>query len=273
MQKVLVIQSAPSPTPLWQRNCMASVSKWAKASGYDYRLLDDELFAQVPDWYMAKVRGRMPIAADLGRLQWAKRLLSDGYSWVLWFDADMLIFAPEQLKLRLEQSCVFGQEHWVQPKRGGSGRWTVRKNIHNAFAAFPRDCPVLPFLIDLILRMMARVDADHIAPQMMGPKLLSTLHNLAAFQYQPDIGALAPEVLADIAGNTERSGALQALCAAQPQPLVAANLCASLAPRLGDTEAAQNKVMQQIMQCLLQCHGGLSEPEDLYAVMGTDLGA
>jgi hypothetical protein len=99
------------------------------------------------------------------------------------------------------------------------------------------------------------------------------LHNLAAFQYQPEIGALAPEVLADIAGNTERSGALQALCAAQPQPLVAANLCASLAPRLGDTEVAQNKVLQQIMQRLLQCHGGLSEPEDLYAVMGTDLGA
>lgn len=277
MHKVLVIQSAVLPTPLWQQICMASVSDWAQASGYDYRLLDNELFAQVPDWYMAKVRGRMPIAADLGRLQWAKDLLADGYSWVLWFDADVLIFAPQQLQLPLAQSCVFGQEHWVQPKSGASGRWTVRKNIHNAFAAFPRDCPVLPFLIDLILRMMARVDADHIAPQMMGPKLLSTLHNLAAFQYQPEIGALAPDVLADIASDAALSGALQALCSAQPQPLVAANLCASLAPRLGDCAATQDKAMQQIMQRLLRCSAGLSQPADIHPNLGaataTDLGA
>ena len=46
---------------------MSSVEQWALASGYDYRLLGDELFEAVPDWYMSKVRGRMPIAADLGR--------------------------------------------------------------------------------------------------------------------------------------------------------------------------------------------------------------
>ena len=48
---------------------MSSVEQWAVASGYDYRLLGDELFEAAPDWYMSKVRGRMPIAADLGRLQ------------------------------------------------------------------------------------------------------------------------------------------------------------------------------------------------------------
>ena len=92
---------------------MSSVEQWALASGYDYRLLGDELFETVPDWYMRKVRGRMPIAADLGRLQWAQRFLRGGYDWVIWMDADMLVFAPERLIVDLQQACTFGQEHWV----------------------------------------------------------------------------------------------------------------------------------------------------------------
>ena len=80
MQHVLVIQSAAEQAPAWQQRCMGSVQTWAASQGYAYRFLGDELFEQVPDWYMEKVRGRMPIAADLGRLQWIERLLSEGYS-------------------------------------------------------------------------------------------------------------------------------------------------------------------------------------------------
>ena len=150
MSSVLVLQSAAAQAPAWQQRCMGSVQAWAADRGYAYRFFGDELFEQVPDWYLEKVRGRMPIAADLGRLQWIERLLSKGYSWVLWFDADVLIFAPNRLDVTLDQSCVFGQEHWVQAKpkhesnngSRGSVRWDVRKNIHNAFAAFPQSCPV-----------------------------------------------------------------------------------------------------------------------------------
>ena len=116
MSPVLVLQSATAQAPAWQQRCMGSVQALAADRGYAYRFLGDELFEQVPDWYLEKVRGRMPIAADLGRLQWIERLLSKGYSWVLWFDADVLIFAPNLLDVTLDQSCVFGQEHWVQAK-------------------------------------------------------------------------------------------------------------------------------------------------------------
>ena len=250
---------------------MSSVEQWALASGYDYRLLGDELFEAAPDWYMSKVRGRMPIAADLGRLQWAQRFLRGGYDWVIWMDADMLVFAPERLIVDLQQACTFGQEHWVQAKVGAPGRWEVRKNIHNAFAAFPAECPVLPFLIDIILRMMRRVDPDHIAPQMMGPKLLSSLHNLAAFDFRPDIGALSPEVMSAISGDVSSysgESALQALCTAQPRPLVAANLCASLTPQvltMIEGSDDRNEVMQRVIGLLLRCAQGLSQPENLGA--------
>ena len=276
MHKVLVIQSAAADAPAWQRRCMHTVQAWADNQGYAYRFLGDELFDQVPDWYMAKVRGRMPIAADLGRLQWIGRLLSEGYSWVLWFDADVLVFAPSRLDIPLGQSCIFGQEHWVQAKSNsgsvnkskGRARWAVRKNIHNAFMAFPKGCPVLPFLVDLILRMMKRVDPDYIAPQMMGPKLLSSLHSLAAFDFLADVGALSPGVLREIATGSG-NGALKALCNAQPKPLVAANLCASLVSELPlpdgcvqDSEPAQ---IDRVIDRLLACGEGLVQPGDLGA--------
>jgi hypothetical protein len=265
MRRVLVLQSAPQEVPWWQQRCMTSVRDWADARGYAYRMLGDELFEQVPHWYMAKVRGRMPIAADLGRLQWAQRLLQEGFDWVLWFDADVMIFAPDAFSPNLGQDCVFGQEYWVQPKSAGSRQWRLRKNIHNAFAGFPNGCVVLPFLIDLILRMMARVDSDHIAPQMMGPKLLSSLHNLAHFAHLPEIGALSPHVLRDIAGDLPSCGALETLCQQQPKPLVAANLCASLLHELdADVESAEQR-MQRVLDRLLECPRGLSHPKDLGA--------
>ena len=255
---------------------MDSVRTWAASQGYGYRFLGDELFEQVPDWYIEKVRGRMPIAADLGRLQWIQRLLSEGYSWVLWFDADMLVFAPNQLAIALGESCIFGQEHWVQARTNkksngrskGTPGWTVRKNIHNAFAAFPQDCPVLPFLVDLVLRMMKRVDPDYIAPQMMGPKLLSSLHSLAAFDYAAEVGALSPDVLRAIATGTDR-GAMKALCDAQPKPLVAANLCASLVSERhvvdGSAQESGQVHIDTVIDRLLACEAGLMQPNDLGA--------
>ena len=276
MQHVLVIQSAAEQAPAWQKRCMGSVQKWATSRGYAYRFLGDELFEQVPDWYMEKVRERMPIAADLGRLQWIERLLSEGYSWVLWFDADVLVFAPSRLDIALGESCIFGQEHWVQAKANnvshatsiGPVRWVVRKNIHNAFAAFPQGCPVLPFLVDLILRMMERVDPDHIAPQMMGPKLLSSLHSLAAFDHVAEVGALSPDVLRQIATGTDR-GAMKALCDAQLKPLVAANLCASLVSELhvvdGSAQESGQVHIDTVIDRLLACEAGLMQPNDLGA--------
>jgi hypothetical protein len=144
----------------------------------------------------------------------------------------------------------------------------VRKNIHNAFAAFPQGCPVLPFLVDLVLRMMKRVDPDYSAPQMMGPKLLSSLHSLAAFDYVADVGALSPDVLREIATGAG-NGALKALCDAQPKPLAAANLCASLVSELlvveGSARGSAHAQIDRVIDRLLACGDGLAQPGDLGA--------
>lgn len=276
MTKTLVLQSAQSQRAQWLDTCLVSVESWAAQANYSYRFIGDELFDQVPDWYMCKVAGRMPIASDLGRLLWIKNLLDQGEAdIVVWLDADVLVFAPSKLKVAPVSSCVFGQELWVQknlPKSHPKGAekpqrqrstWQARKNVHNALAAFRKDCPVLPFLIEVIQRMMHRVDANFIAPQMMGPKLLSNLHNLADFELMPSVGALSPEVILDLtgkqAGHKEtgvedlqgaHQGALQALLAKQTEPLLAANLCSSLLGELSPDTQVQEDLMQAAISAL-----------------------
>ncbi len=273
MTKTLVLQSAQSRRAQWLDTCLVSVESWAAQANYTYRFIGDELFDQVPEWYMHKVAGRMPIASDLGRLLWIKNLLDQGEAdTVVWLDADVLVFAPSKLKVAPVSSCVFGQELWIQkklpkshPKDGEklqrqNGTWQVRKNVHNALAAFRKGCPVLPFLIEVIQRMMHRVDANFIAPQMMGPKLLSNLHNLADFELMPSVGALSPDAMLNLAGKQAKheetsvensqgagQGALQALLAKQTEPLLAANLCSSLLGELSpDTQVQEDLMMDAI---------------------------
>ena len=115
MTKTLVLQSAPAQRPQWLDTCLVSVESWAAETGYAYRFIGDELFDEVPDWYMHKVAGRMPIASDLGRLLWIKNLLDQGEAdTVVWLDADVLVFAPSLLRVEPVSSCLFGQELWIQ---------------------------------------------------------------------------------------------------------------------------------------------------------------
>ena len=226
----MVIQSAAAPATAWLDRCMDSVVAWASYRGYGYQRSGDELFDLLPADCRQKLAGRGPILADLARLIWTQQLLgSDAIQRVIWLDADVLVFAPEHLELEQHSSCLFGYERWVQPvdsKLAAGVGFHCRTNVHNALTAFRSGCPILPFLIEVIQRMTRRVNPAHIAPQMMGPKLLSSLHNLAQFEVCEQVGALSPWVVAELAAEPGR--AWQTLRQTMQQPLLAANLCASL---------------------------------------------
>ena len=68
---------------------------------------------------------------------------------------------------------------------------------------------------------------------MVGPKLLSAFGNAVGFERIASVGALSPEVLADLAAGGGE--ALERLRGVSP-PLAGANLCASLCdPTAGET--------------------------------------
>lgn len=231
----------------WIGTCVDSVRSWAQVRGYDYRFLGDEIFEIVPAWYRAKTVGRLQIQADLARLLLIRDALEQGYDRAVWVDADCLIFDPDALEIDgVDDSCAFGRELWVAPD--GKGRLKTWRSLHNAVCLFRRGDPVLPFLIRATGRIIAQADPDRIAPQMVGPKLLTALEAMGGFARLDRAGAFSPPVIDDLAAGGGPALALlrAALSKDGLPPPAAANLCASLCAG-PDTDARMQAAIAHLM--------------------------
>lgn len=220
--KTLVIRSFREEAPHWIKLCLASVKNWSQCQGFEYRFINDAIFSLVPQWYLDKT-GKGPVAADYARLVTLQSALeSGGFECAIWLDADTYVM-DQAMELSSDKSCAFGREIWVQEEQGNL---RARKNVHNAVCFFKKGCIVLPFLIETVASIIRRADPERIAPQMVGPKLLSALHSLHDFELLPQVGALSQEVARDlIAGG---GPAVDMLLKHSTVPLQAINLCASL---------------------------------------------
>ena len=210
----------------WIECCLASVRDWTAAQGWDYRFIGDEIFDLAPGWYRDKAQGRTPVITDLCRLILARDLLAEGYVRVIWLDADVLIFDPENLHITVSEEFAFGQETWIQPGKGaGKGRrLKATTNVHNALCVFTEGNSFLDFYIHACLSVVRRIEGPMV-PQLVGPKLLTALHNILGFQLAPEVGAFSPLLLSDIAGGG--GPALDLYRESAPATARAANLCAS----------------------------------------------
>ena len=220
---ITILQSAPIDAPDWVRRCMASVKTWAYAQGYAYEETDDALFDWVKPSLQEKLAGRGPILADLGRLRWMESNLAEHKGMVFWIDADTINLDPEW-SIPEHSHSVFGEECWIQKNKRGD--WRRYLTPHNAFMGFTADSPILPFLAYISESIIERADSSYISPQMIGPKLLKSLHNLAQFPLLQEAGVISPVLLQEWGGN---KGDASACYEAEDRPALAmANLCASL---------------------------------------------
>ncbi len=221
----LVIQShrAPLPAP-WFERCVASVRAWSAVSGFDYRWFGDELFDRLPEHLRCKLTDQPVVASDLARLIVLEEALAEGFDRAVWVDADVLVLDADRLVLPAAQA-LFGREAWVQ--EGADDRLKVYRKIHNAFMAFAANEPVLPFYRFSAERILSRYDsaAGPMVPQLIGPKLITLLHNAIGFEVLEAAGMLSPIVARDLLAG---SGAgLERFLAAHAVPPQALNLCGS----------------------------------------------
>jgi hypothetical protein len=223
MTPITILQSAADARPDWVSRCMASVVDWSQQHGYRYHCTGDELFDWVTPELGAKLRDRTSILADLARLRWIEAELSARGGLVVWIDADTLVVDPSW-RVPDSEHTFFGEECWVQPTAERS--WRAYQSPHNAFMGFTAASPVLGFLSYLSESIIERADAAHIAPQMVGPKLLKALNNLAQFTLVPEAGAVSPELLTEWVGD---AGPATACYEKANRPALAlVNLCSSL---------------------------------------------
>ena len=214
------------------RMCQQSVQSWTQAHGYTYRFVGDEIFSRNPPWFNQKMRNRLPIKSDLARLLYSKEALAQ-YDRVVWFDIDCFVFAPEVLTLR-DTPYLFGQERWIQPHKKG---WKIYKNVCNAFFQFSHDNAFLDFYIDTAQRLSKNIDSKHIAPQFIGPKLLSALHSAITLPVSTMVGSASPWLMKECA--EEKTMLLNRVAQSiATDPCGALNLSNSLIDNSASTEKA-----------------------------------
>ena len=219
----LVFQSySPRGLPAWVRTCLSSVRDWAAACGYGYRCFGDEIFDRLTPGIREKAAQRLSTQTDLGRLLLARELLEE-VERVIWMDADILVFAPEDLDCDIQSPYAFGREIWIQEDDRGGLR--AYRNVHNAICLFERGNPFLDFYLHAAERLLMLNDGGF-PPQFIGPKFLTALHNIMKLPLIETLGMTSPLVLRDLARGGGQALDLQR--AEQPRPLAAVNLCASL---------------------------------------------
>ena len=219
---VLVIQSHRNPLPAaWYARCTESVARWVERQSFSYRWMGDEIFDLLDPGLREKLSTQPVVASDLARLRALELGLLEGYQRVVWVDADVLVLDP--CKLRLPQAgALFGREVWIQ--RSADRRLKVYRKVHNAFMAFTAGDPVLPFYRHAAERILQRHDGPMV-PQLVGPKLLSLLHNAIGFDVLEEAAVLSPAVTKDLlAGGGEALERFQEASSASP---LAINLCGS----------------------------------------------
>lgn len=249
--KTVVYQSYRSgrhdpATPRWLARCLAEAEAWAERQGFAYRFYGDEILDKAPDWFRDKAAGRTAIVTDLGRLELARDLLAADFERCIWLDADVYVARPEALSLAGDDEFLLGREVWVQSDRKGGGL-QVRRNVHNAVMMFRRGNPFLTFYRDACLRIMARVEGG-VPPQIIGPKLLTALHNIIGFPTIDGVAMASPLVLRDLAAG---GGPARDLLHVETEaPIAAYNLCHSYVGRGVDGVRVTEDLMMRAIDAL-----------------------
>ncbi|MEQ9002414.1 MAG: hypothetical protein RIE74_02510 [Pseudomonadales bacterium] len=227
----VVLQSHRLPLPApWLARCLDSVRGWAARRGFEYRFEDDALFDRLPGDLRERTAGRPVIAADLARLAACRAVLDEGAEAVVWVDADTLVIDAEGWLLP-EDDYALGREVWVQ-RDGGRVRDYVK--VHNAYLLFRPGNPFLDFYHHAAERIV-RAHRGPMAPQLIGPKLLTALHSLAQCPVDERAAVLPPAVAHDLlAGGGDALTRFRARSVAAPAAL---NLCGSLVGRELDVDA------------------------------------
>ena len=243
----LVAQSHQSPLPLpWLEATLESVADWAALRGYDYRLLDDELFEFLPGDLNRLLEHQRVVASDLARLLWLRQELKQGYECVVWADADLLVFNAPALHLP-RRSYAFGREVWVQwETRQAQQKHRLKswKKIHNAFLMFRQGNPFLDFYVHAAEELI-RQHEGNMVPQLVGPKFLSAIHNLLKCPVIENVASFSPLVIQDLLAGG--GAALDLMLRHSSQPPVAANLCASSVVRGELSSSDMARVIAQLL--------------------------
>jgi len=216
MSTVILQSFRRHDVPEWIRHCMASVADYAASHGWAYHCTDDRFFALAPAWVRKRCQGHVYALTDVCRLQWLNDTLSQGAERVIWVDANVVIFEPENLR-----GHAFAHELYLQVEP--DGRLTALEGLNNAVMAFTNQDTVLPRYLAACLAELRSMPAGPMPRTMLGPSLLRTWDLQESLDRILGVGLFTHGIMSELAcgGGPLLDEYLQR----SPFPLGAANLC------------------------------------------------
>jgi hypothetical protein len=249
--KTVVYQSFRTErVPGWITTCMASARSWAESNGFEYRFVDDSFLELAPAWYRERCAGEICPVTDLARLVLARDLLQAGYDRTIWVDADILVFAPQALRVDTHEPFAFCFEVWAF--RDAAGQLQFRRTANNSITIFSQGNSQLDFFIDTALRIAASQPRLH--KLAIGARFLTGFVQLVPTPLLNNVGTFSPLLMSDISGE-ERL--LVEYGAQLPAPIACANLCGSLVGQLMDGVVADEAIYRKVVDKCLATNGDM----------------
>lgn len=218
----MILQSYEAPSvPGWIARCLVSVQRWAAARGYGYAFTD-RFFDAVPDWFRAICGRETGPMTDIARLVLMQRLFDRGAAFVVWIDADVLVFDPDALAIDATAGFFGIRERALlldRDRRPVIGP----ENVNGAILGSARDDPRFATYRWAVEEIVRRHTDGPIPRTIAGPQLLTRMASRHPFAALDHVGLLTPAMIAEIAaGGTDLCSRYMA---AFGSPLAAANLC------------------------------------------------
>jgi hypothetical protein len=192
--------------PNWIQRCLDSVQKWARRHGHDYSLVGDEFFDLCGREYLSHGKKNPRAITNLARLIATRQHLDAGYRRVIWMDADIFVFDPENLVFDFPAASLitgyaFGREVWIRDDTSGA-IYAKPPVPHNAATYFTQDAVDLEILTELIRHIDAK--REIVSNFQVGVGLLRGLQYSLMFPTFSHVGVFSPTVVRALANREEK---------------------------------------------------------------------
>jgi hypothetical protein len=238
--KICIIQAYEAQTvPDWIARCLNSVREWAAVHRHDYHF-SPEFWCHAPEWFRERCGPEFGPVTDVARVYMMKEQFERGAECVVWIDADVLVFDPQNLRIPTQADFFGIKEITILTFPDGSAR-SSPEGVNGAVLGARRGSA----LFDVYLKSIECVAHDYpdkVLPRTVaGPQLLTRLASTNHMECLTTVGLFTPAILNEIALGQTRLPAL--FSRSFGYRVAAANLCHFFRGILPEGSTAQYDAM------------------------------
>ena len=219
---------------------------WAALHGYAYNF-SPEFWRYAPDWFRERCATEFGPVTDVARLYMMQEQFNSGAECVVWIDADVLVFDPENLNINT-QADFFGIAEVVVLSFPDGTTKVSPMGINGALLGARSGSALFNVYLDAV-ESVVRDYPDKILPRTVaGPLLLTKLATTHHIECLTSVGLFTPNILNEIALGQVRLPTLFAKSFAHR--VAAANLChfvRDLFPNVAQYDAVMHKALDNLI--------------------------